>query len=101
MLTTLRKIVLQFSQEPELDVALKHLVTQVKSAMQTDCCSIYLADYQQQHFLLMASDGLASDSLGHTTIGFTEGLVGLVGQRKNRSTLPMPKRILISNIHRK
>lgn len=82
MLTTLRKIVLQFSQEPELDVALKHLVTQVKSAMQTDCCSIYLADYQQQHFLLMASDGLASDSLGHTTIGFTEGLVGLVGQRE-------------------
>ena len=82
MLTTLRKIVLQFSQEPELDIALKHLVTQVKSAMQTDCCSIYLADYQHQHFLLMASDGLASDSLGHTKIGFTEGLVGLVGQRE-------------------
>lgn len=82
MLTSLRRIVLEFTQEPELDTALKHLVTQVKHVMNTDCCSIYLADYQHQHFLLMASDGLASDSLGHTYIGFTEGLVGLVGQRE-------------------
>ncbi|NMP31315.1 phosphoenolpyruvate--protein phosphotransferase [Thalassotalea sp. M1531] len=82
MLTTLRRIVLEFSQEPELESALKKLVSQVKQAMVTDCCSIYLADYQHQHFLLMASDGLAKDSLGHTRIGFTEGLVGLVGQRE-------------------
>ncbi|WP_448213907.1 phosphoenolpyruvate--protein phosphotransferase [Colwellia sp. MEBiC06753] len=82
MLTTLRRIVLEFSQEPELDKALRRLVTQVKQAMATDCCSIYLADYQQQHFLLMASDGLAQESLGHTFIGFNEGLIGLVGQRE-------------------
>ncbi|MFD2166392.1 phosphoenolpyruvate--protein phosphotransferase [Thalassotalea euphylliae] len=82
MLTTLRRIVLEFSQEPELDTALKKLVTQVKHAMSTDCCSVYLADYQHQHFLLMASDGLATDSLGQTRIGFNEGLVGLVGQRE-------------------
>ena len=30
----------------------------------------------------MASDGLAKTSLGHTCIGFSEGLVGLVGQRE-------------------
>jgi len=82
MLTTLRRIVLEFSQDPELDSALRRLVTQIKQAMDTDCCSIYLADYQHQHFLLMASDGLARDSLGHTRIAFTEGLVGLVGQRE-------------------
>lgn len=82
MLTTLRRIVLAFGQEPELDVALLNLVSQVKKAMNTECCSIYLADYEQEHFILRASDGLAKDSLGQFFIGFSEGLVGLVGQRE-------------------
>jgi phosphotransferase system enzyme I (PtsP) len=82
MLTTLRRIVLEFSQNTELDSALPRLVSQVKEAMKTDCCSVYLADYQKQHFLLMASDGLSKESQGQTTIGFSEGLVGLVGQRE-------------------
>ncbi|ALO35443.1 hypothetical protein CMT41_12485 [Colwellia sp. MT41] len=82
MLTTLRRIVLEFSQEAELQNALERMVSSVKKAMKTDCCSIYLADYHQQHFLLMASDGLAKNSQGQTCIGFSEGLVGLVGQRE-------------------
>ncbi|WP_394175062.1 phosphoenolpyruvate--protein phosphotransferase [Thalassotalea litorea] len=82
MLTTLRRIVLAFGQEPELDSALQTLVSQVKTAMNTECCSIYLANQELQHFLLMASDGLAKDSLGQVRIGFNEGLVGLVGQRE-------------------
>jgi phosphotransferase system enzyme I (PtsP) len=82
MLTTLRRIVLEFSQNAELDSALHRMVEQIKKTMKTDCCSIYLADHLKQHFLLVASDGLAERSLGQTTIGFTEGLVGLVGQRE-------------------
>ncbi|QDP02054.1 phosphoenolpyruvate--protein phosphotransferase [Thalassotalea sp. PS06] len=82
MLTTLRRIVLAFGQEPELDSALQTLVSQVKRAMDTECCSVYLANQELQHFLLMASDGLAKDSLGQVRIGFNEGLVGLVGQRE-------------------
>ena len=79
MLATLRQIVLEFSQEAELQNALERMVCGVKKAMQIDCCSIYLADYQQQHFILMASDGLAISSIGQSCIGFSEGLVGLVG----------------------
>jgi phosphotransferase system enzyme I (PtsP) len=82
MLTTLRQIVLEFSQEAELQNALERVVYRVKTAMKTDCCSIYLADYRQQHFLLMASDGLAKMSQGQTCVGFSEGLVGLVGLRE-------------------
>ena len=82
MLTILRRIVLEFSQNAELESALLRMVSQVKSAMKTDCCSVYLADYQNQHFILTASDGLAKGSLGQTTIGFSEGLIGLVGQRE-------------------
>ena len=82
MLTTLRRIVLEFSQETQLQRALERMVSQIKNSLNTDCCSVYLADYSQQHFLLMASDGLAQKSFGQTAIGFSEGLVGLVGQRE-------------------
>jgi len=82
MLTILRRIVLEFSREAELQNALERMVYNVKKAIKTDCCSIYLADYHQQNFVLMASDGLAKNSQGQTRVGFFEGLVGLVGQRE-------------------
>lgn len=82
MLTILRRIVLEFSQNPDLESALLHMVSQVKQAMKTDCCSVYLADHQKQHFVLMASDGLSKNAFGQTTIGFSEGVIGLVGQRE-------------------
>ena len=82
MLTNLRRIVLEFTQATELEPALLRLVTQVKSTLSAQCCSVYLANHQKQHFLLMASDGLAQYALGRTRIGFTEGLIGLVGQRE-------------------
>ncbi|AZQ85268.1 phosphoenolpyruvate-protein phosphotransferase PtsP [Colwellia sp. Arc7-635] len=82
MLPVLRRIVLEFSQTSELDQALLRLVSQVKEALATQCCSVYLADHNKQHFLLMASNGLAQESFGRTSVGFTEGLVGLVGQRE-------------------
>jgi phosphotransferase system enzyme I (PtsP) len=82
MLTILRRIVLEFSQASELDQALLRLVSEVKNALSTQCCSVYLADHEKQHFILMASNGLAENAFGRTCIGFTEGLVGLVGQRE-------------------
>jgi len=82
MLKILRRIVLEFSQAAELDQALLRLVGQVKETLGSQCCSVYLADHQKQHFLLMASNGLAPNTFGRTSIGFTEGLVGLVGQRE-------------------
>ncbi len=82
MLTTLRQIVLEFSQAAELEPALLRLVSQVKDALSAQCCSVYFADHHKQHFLLMASDGLAENAFGRTSIGFTEGLIGLVGQRE-------------------
>ena len=92
MLITLRRIVLEFSQNTELDSALVRMVYQVKEALKTDCCSIYLADNQKQHFTLMASDGLSKHSLGKTTIGFSEGLVGLVSQREEPINIPDAKK---------
>ena len=60
MLGQLRRIVQDVAQEPSLASALAGLVSNVKNALQTECCSVYLADYQQQQFMLMATDGLAA-----------------------------------------
>ncbi|MCM2680584.1 phosphoenolpyruvate--protein phosphotransferase [Echinimonas agarilytica] len=82
MLHTLRTIVQGVNQSEHLDDALKLLVTQTKHAMETQCCSVYLSDAEAGHFLLMATDGLAEQSAGSAAIGFTEGLIGLVGERE-------------------
>lgn len=82
MLGQLRRIVQDVAQEPSLAKALSGLVSNVKAALKTECCSVYLADYTQQHFMLMATDGLNPDAVGNVAIGFSEGLIGWVGQRE-------------------
>jgi phosphotransferase system enzyme I (PtsP) len=82
MLTRLRSIVQEVNQEPSLSVALNNLVSQVKDAMNTECCSVYLANYETRHLILRATDGLSPDSIGRVNIGFSEGLIGFVGQRE-------------------
>lgn len=82
MLTQLKRIVQEVNQIPDLDDALTCLASRVKNAMQVDCCSIYLASYEHQHFLLMATEGLSKEAIGKVSIGFSEGLIGLIGQRE-------------------
>jgi len=65
-------------QQQTLDV----IVNEICRALDVDACSIYLADYQQHQFVLMASQGLNPDCIGRATLGFNEGLVGLIGQRE-------------------
>jgi phosphotransferase system enzyme I (PtsP) len=82
MLTTLKRIVQEVNQIPVLDDALSCLAKRLIEALKVDSCSIYLADYDQQHFLLSATQGLASEAVGAVAIGFSEGLIGLIGQRE-------------------
>ena len=82
MLTTLKRIVDEVNRQPVLEKALERVAQLAKQAMQTECCSIYLADNDHRHYLLMATDGLAPNSVGSVAIGFDEGLVGLVGEKE-------------------
>ncbi|MGJ8679398.1 phosphoenolpyruvate--protein phosphotransferase [Paraglaciecola sp.] len=82
MLTTLKRIVQEVNQIPVLDEALSCLAHRLIEALKVDSCSIYLADYEQQHFILAATQGLASEAVGQVSIGFSEGLIGLIGQRE-------------------
>jgi phosphotransferase system enzyme I (PtsP) len=91
MLATLRSIAESVSQQANLDDALVCFVKMVKDAMNTQCCSIYFADYSQDNFVLMASEGLNPDAVGKFRIGFTEGLVGLVAQREEAINIAFAK----------
>lgn len=82
ILTTLKRIVQEMIQIPELDQALYRLASRVKQTMRVDSCSIYLADEDNQVFVLKATDGLHPDAVELVRIGFSEGLIGLVGQRE-------------------
>lgn len=62
--------------------ALELIVEDVCTELDVEVCSILLADYDLNQFVLMANRGLNPDSVGQLHIGFNEGLVGLVGQRE-------------------
>ena len=82
MLTKLHRIVEAVNQAPEFDAALRTMVTRVKAALETDVCSIYIADYQSEEFVLTASDGLKMPPGERITLKFGEGLISLAAQRE-------------------
>lgn len=82
MLTSLKKIIQQVSKSTDLEQALMTLATMVKSTMQVDSCSIYLANVQTQELILSATDGLEQSAIGQVKIPFNEGLTGLIYARE-------------------
>lgn len=58
MLTRLREIVEKVASAPRLNEALDILVTDICLAMETEVCSVYLADHDRRCYYLMATRGL-------------------------------------------
>ncbi len=80
MLTRLREIVEKVASAPRLNEALNILVTDICLAMETDVCSVYLADHDRRCYYLMATRGLKKPRGRTVTLAFDEGIVGLVGR---------------------
>ena len=80
MLTRLREIVEKVASAPRLNEALDILVTEICEAMDTEVCSVYLADNDRRCFYLMATRGLKKPRGRSVTLAFDEGIVGLVGR---------------------
>lgn len=77
MLMQLRDIVEQVSKVDDVRQALDILVKETCKALQTECCTVYLANNDKQRLELMATQGLKF--AGQTIhIPYQEGLVGLV-----------------------
>ncbi|RUO42957.1 hypothetical protein CWE15_06025 [Aliidiomarina taiwanensis] len=82
MLGTLQRIVESVHQAPEFDAALDTMVRKVKSALETDVCSIYLTDHEVRQFVLMATDGLDVEPNRRVALNFGEGLISLAAERE-------------------
>ena len=82
MLDILRKLVHDIDAAPTLTVALDVIVQSVGDALKTEVCSIYLLDERSSRYVLMATQGLNAEAVGTVSLGLSEGLVGLVGQRE-------------------
>ena len=80
MLTQLREIVEKVASAPRLNEALDILVNEICLAMDTEVCSVYLADHDRHCYYLMATRGLKKPRGRTVTLAFDEGIVGLVGR---------------------
>ena len=80
MLTRLREIVEKVASAPRLNEALDILVTDICLAMETEVCSVYLADHDRRCYYLMATRGLKKPRGRTVTLAFDQGIVGLVGR---------------------
>jgi len=82
MLDTLRRIVQEVNDAADVNQALDIIVARVKKAMNVDLCSVYLSDHTRQQNILMATEGLNPEAVGHVRMDFNQGLTGLVGARE-------------------
>lgn len=81
MLERLRVIVQAVNSAKDLRSALDIIVTRVREAMDTEVCSVYLLDTDIDCHVLMASEGLKQEAVGHVSLAVGEGLVGLVAKQ--------------------
>jgi len=81
MLEVLHRIVQEVNSAPNLEAALKVIVTRVKGAIGADVCSVYLTNFEERTHVLMATDGFRQEAVGKVRLPMGRGLVGLVAER--------------------
>lgn len=82
MISTLRRIIQSVNDAETLEDALTLLVRELRAAMETDVCTIYLRDRQANRLVFRATEGLNVDRVGQFSLGMDEGLVGWVASRE-------------------
>ncbi len=80
MLNVLRRIVQDVASAP-LRSALDMLVHEVRVALGTEVCSIYLLDPETDEYLFVANEGLNPEFVGKLGLNRRQGLVALVAER--------------------
>ena len=80
MLDQLRRIVQKVNAAKDLQSALNIIVNRVRESLSTQVCSVYLLDSDINCHVLLASEGLNEEAVGHVSLELGEGLVGLVAK---------------------
>ncbi len=81
MLDILRRIIQDINAARDLHEALGVIVAEVKTAIHTDVCSVYMTDAIRGEHVLMATDGLRSGAVGKARLKLGQGLIGLAAGR--------------------
>lgn len=82
MLAKLQHIVQQVNSAASLDKAVAWLVAAICELMNTEVCSIYLAEPDKSELQLLATQGLTLPEGAVCTLRYQEGLVGLVASKE-------------------
>jgi len=82
MLSQLRRIIQEVNSARNLDQALSIIVQRVKESMNVEVCSVYLMAEVDHQLVLMATEGLRQEAVGHIRLSAGEGLVSLVAARE-------------------
>ena len=82
ILRSLSNIVQKVNAAPDLQTALDIIVRDVRGVMGTEVCTVYMADHREHRLVFSATEGLNKAALGQLSLGFGEGLVGLVAERE-------------------
>ena len=78
----LRVISQEVNVAKDLPAALTIIVKQVRVAMNSHVCSVYLYEAERDRYVLRATDGLKKRAVDKVSMAPHQGLVGLVGSRK-------------------
>ncbi len=81
MLTTLRRIVQDVAAASTFHDALRIIVHDVKEALGTEVCSIYLLSPEGDRYLFVATEGLNQEAVGKLSLDLGQGLTTLVAER--------------------
>ena len=81
MLDILRRIIQDINAARDLHEALSLIVAEVKTAIHTDVCSVYMTDEVRGEYVLMATDGLRPGAVGKVRLKLGQGLTGLAASR--------------------
>ncbi|MDS4031330.1 MAG: phosphoenolpyruvate--protein phosphotransferase [Candidatus Contendobacter sp.] len=81
MLDILRRIIQDINAARDLHEALGVIVAEVKTAIHTDVCSVYMTDAVRGEHVLMATDGLRPGAVGKVRLKLGQGLIGLAASR--------------------
>jgi phosphotransferase system, enzyme I, PtsP len=81
MLTTLRRIVQDVAAASSFQDALRIIVHDVREALGTEVCSIYLLSPEADRYLFVATEGLNQEAVGKLSLALDQGLTTLVAER--------------------
>ena len=81
MLKVQRRILNEFSQADNAGVALSVMVRRIRETLETQACTLYLKDKEQDVFLLVASDGLTLSDKTPIYIEQDKGLINVIAHR--------------------